>query len=169
MRLTLLHEISQFLTALEQTQKGLLELFTAKRKALNTFQSQELIRLSGTEEELAARLHEFVKKRMELLLKARDAGFVVESLQELAGAIGKTVGDARVLRAVELIQGRITRSQQWTVRLQQESWVHWIISHRCYNHATEMLDLIAHGGHPAPTYGDRAATVTGGALLDTAC
>ena len=168
MRLTLLHEISQFLTALEQTQQGLLELFTAKRKALNTFQSQELIRLSGTEEELAARLHEFVKERVELLLKARDAGFVVESLLELAGAIGKTVGDARVLRAIELIRGRIMQSQQRTIKLQHESWVHWVISHRCYNHFTELLDLIAHGGHPAPTYGDRTPTAIGGALLDAA-
>lgn len=168
MRLTLLHEISQFLTALEQVQDGLLDLFTAKRQALNTFQSQELVRLSRFEEELAARLQEFVRNRKELLLKARDAGFVVESLQELAGAIGKTVGDARVLRAVELIKGRITISQQRTVRLQQENWVHWIISHRCYNHATEMLDLIAHGGHPAPTYGDRSSITPGGALLDAA-
>lgn len=169
MRLTLLHEISQFLTALEQTQAGLLELFTAKRKALNTFQAQELVRLSVTEGELAARLHEFVKERKELLLRARDAGFVVESLLDLTGVIGKTVGDARVLRAIELIKSRITASQQRTVRLQQESWVHWIISHRCYNHSTEMLDLIAHGGHPAPTYGDRASAITGGALLDAAC
>jgi hypothetical protein len=105
---------------------------------------------------------------MGLLLKARDAGFVVESLLELAGAVGRTVGDARVLRAIELIQGRIMQSQQRTTRLQHESWVHWIISHRCYNHFTELIDLIAHGGHPAPTYGEKTSAATGGALLDAA-
>ena len=169
MRLTLLHELTQFLSALEEAQENLLHLFTAKRKALDTFQSEELIRLSAREGELAGRLQELVKERMGLLLKARDAGFVVESLRELAGAIGKTVGDARVLRAVELIEGRIMQSQRRTTRLQQENWVHWIISHRCYNHATEMLDLIAHGGHRSPTYGDRASATAGGALLDAAC
>jgi hypothetical protein len=103
-----------------------------------------------------------------MLLKARDAGFVVESLRELAGAIGRTVGDARVLRAIELIKGRIMQAQQRTARLQHESWVHWIISHRCYNHFTELLELIAHGGHPAPTYGDKPTAAVGGALLDAA-
>jgi hypothetical protein len=168
MRLTLLHELSRLLTALEETQENMLALFTAKRQALDTFQSQELIRLSAREGELAARLQEIVKQRINLLVKARDAGFVVESLMDLAGAIGRTVGDARVLRAVELLQGRINKAQQRTTRLQQESWVHWIISHRCYNHFTELLDLIAHGGHPAPTYGDRAPSAAGGALIDTA-
>ena len=54
------------------------------------------------------------------------------------------------------------------LKLQQESWVHWIISHRCYNHYTELLELIAHGGHRAPTYGDRTPSAAGGALLDAA-
>ena len=168
MRLTLLHEISQFLTALEQTQDGLLELFSAKRKALSSFQAEDLMRLAGVEGELAARLQKLVKERADLLLKARDAGFVVESLLELAGAIGRTVGDARVLRAIELIRGRIVQAQQRTTRLQHEGWVHWIISHRCYNHFTELLDLIANGGHPAPTYGEKAPMAAGGALLDAA-
>jgi hypothetical protein len=168
MRLTLLHELSQFLTDLERAQENLLALFTAKRKAIDTFQSEELIRLSAREQELAARLQELVKARMVLLNKARDAGFVVESLLQLAGAIGKTVGDARVLRAIELITLRIMQSQNRTVKLQHESWVHWIIAHRCYNHFTELLELIAHGGHPAPTYGDKSPTAAGGALLDAA-
>ena len=168
MRLTLLHELTRFLTVLEETQENLLALFAAKRRALDTFQSEELIRLSAREGELAARLHELVKERSQLLLKARDAGFVVESLLELAGAIGRTVGDARVLRAIELIRGRIVQSQQRTTRLQHEGWVHWIISHRCYNHFTELLDLIANGGHPAPTYGEKAPAASGGALLDAA-
>lgn len=167
-RLTLLHELAQFLTELEQTQENLLALFAAKRKAINSFQSDELMLLSEHEKELAARLQEQVRARMALLVKARDAGFVVESLLQLAGAIGKTVGDARVLRAIELITVRIIESQNRTVKLQHESWVHWIIAHRCYNHFTELLELIAHGGHPAPTYGDKSGVATGGALLNAA-
>jgi hypothetical protein len=163
-----LHELARLLSALEETQENLLALFAAKRRALDTFQSQELVRLSAREGELASRLQEIVKERMNLLFRARDAGFVVESLLDLAGAIGRTVGDARVLRAVELLQGRIKKAQQRTTRLQQESWVHWIISHRCYNHYTELLDIIAHGGHRAPTYGDKSPSAAGGALLDAA-
>ncbi|HEY2250181.1 MAG TPA: hypothetical protein VGH74_03930 [Planctomycetaceae bacterium] len=168
MRLTLLHELSQFLTDLEQTQQNLLTLFTAKREALDRRRSEELLRLSAQEGELTDRLQELVKERAKLLNKARDAGFVVESLLELAGVIGRTVGDSRVLRAIELIENRIIQSQRRTLALQQESWVHWIISHRCYNHYTELLELIAHGGHRAPTYGDKTPSAAGGALLDAA-
>jgi hypothetical protein len=168
MRLTLLHELSQFLTELEHTQQDLLTLFTAKREALDRRLSEELLRLSAQEGVLTNRLQELVKERTKLLIKARDAGFVVESLLELAGVIGRTVGDSRVLRAIELIEKRIIQSQQRTLRLQQESWVHWIISHRCYNHYTELVELIAHGGHRAPTYGDKMPSAAGGALLDAA-
>lgn len=166
MRLTLLHELARFLQALEEAQEELLALFTAKRRALDQFQSEELVRLSQQEEQSAARLQGLVRARLELLNRARGAGFVVESLLELAGAIGKTVGEARVLAAIRLLTSRIIACQERTARLQHESWIHWIISHRCYNHYTELLELIAHGGHRAPTYGQQAAA--GGALLDTA-
>src|SRR5690242_6183044 len=43
MRLTLLSELAQFLTDLEQAQENLLSLFNAKRKAIDTFQSEELV------------------------------------------------------------------------------------------------------------------------------
>lgn len=166
MRLTLLSELARFLQALETAQESLLALFAVKRRALDRFESQELIRLSQEEEQLTARLQALVTARLELLNRARSAGFVVVSLLELAGAIGKTVGEARVLGAIELLTNRIILCQQRSARLQHESWIHWIISHRCYNHYTELLELIAHGGHRAPTYGKPGAT--GGALLDTA-
>jgi hypothetical protein len=168
MRLTLLRELTRFLTALEETQQELLVLFGAKRLALDQHQSEELMRLSVQEGALAARLQELVSERSKFLLKARGAGFAVESLLEFAGAVGKTVGDSRVLRAIELIELRIHEAQQRTAQLQHESWVHWIVSHRCYNHYTELLELIAHGGQRAPTYGDRHPAASGGALLDAA-
>ena len=167
MRLTLLSDLARFLADLEQAQEGLLALFAAKRRALDRFDAEELIRLSQEEEELTARLQALARARLELLNRARGAGFVAESLLELAGAIGRTVGEARVLAAIGLLKSRIVGCQARTAKLQQESWIHWIISHRCYNHYTELLELIAHGGHKAPTYGKQGAAA-GGALLDTA-
>ena len=78
MRLTLLHELSQFLTELERTQQDLLTLFTAKREALDRRLSAELLRLSVQEGELTGKLQELVKERTNLLIKARGAGFAVE-------------------------------------------------------------------------------------------
>jgi hypothetical protein len=165
---TLLPDLAKFVTALEETQQALLALLTEKRRALDTFDSKGLVRLSEEESVLAGRLQGLVARRGELLEQGRRAGFTGDTLLELTGAIGKHQGDARIRAALEMLQARLRRTQQRTAELQQESWVHWIISHRCYNHYTEMLELIAHGGHPAPTYGDRLPSATGGALLDAA-
>lgn len=165
---TLLPELARFVSALEQLQKELLTLLQTKRRAFDEFNAAEMVRLSEQESVLTGRLQALVGKRAELLEKARLGGLEVGSLQELSGAIGKDVGDARVRAAVDQVQMQLRRSQERTAELQRECWVHWIISHRCYNHYTELLELIAHGGHQAPTYGDRNPTATGGALLDAA-
>lgn len=164
---TLLPELARFVSTLENVQQELLALLAVKRKALDAFNSDELIGLSGQESALAARLQALVSRRAELLEQARQGGFAAATLSELAGAIGKHVADARVRAALEMLQTRIVRSQERTSQLQKECWVHWIISHRCYNHYTDLLEMIAHGGRLAPTYGD-SLSATGGSLLDAA-
>lgn len=165
---TLLPELARFVTALEQLQQELLTLLKAKRRAFDEFNAEEMVRLSDQESALTSRLQAMVGRRTELLEQARLGGLEVGSLQELSGAIGKHIGDARVRAALDTLQTRLHRSRERTAELQRESWVHWIISHRCYNHYTELLELIAHGGQQAPTYGDRNPTARGGALLDAA-
>lgn len=169
MSLTLLSELARFLTALEQVQEELLALFAEKRRALDTFQAEEIVRLAEREAEPARRLQALVSLRSDLLRRATAAGFASNSLLELSGVIGKHVGDARVRAAIESLRARILHAQQRTAELQRESWVHWIVSHRCYNHYTELREMIADGGTLAPTYGDKPSTKTGGgAFLDAA-
>jgi len=91
--------------------------------------------------------------------RARSGGVVADSLLQLAGAIGSQH------RAV--LEERIRHAQRRAVELRHRSWVHWIVSHRCFNHYSELLEIIAHGGERAPTYGANT-TATGGAVLDAA-
>lgn len=156
----LLQDLLRFLSSLEQAQQELLELFDKKSQALSKFQGDELIRLSEGERDLGLRLQALVSQRNRLLESAGKEGMIASSLTVLAGAIGDELRDA--------LYQRIRAAEDRSARLRHESWIHWIISHRCYNHYTELLDLIAHNGHKAPTYNERAqgGAGVGGAILD---
>jgi FlgN protein len=164
---TLWLELMNFLSSLEQTQDAMIELLASKRRALDKFQPEELARLAPREEELATQLGALIAKRAEILAQARSAGISAETLKELAGAIGRHSGDARLAAAVAAANTRITRAQERTMQLRHESWIHWIISHKNYQHYSDVLEMIAHGGRASPTYGDPPGG-GGGALLDAA-
>lgn len=167
MRSTLLPDLVRFLNALQQTQQELLSVFAAKRRAINEFQSEDMEHLSHQEGALARRLQALVGQRAELLNRARRAGLPAASLLELTGAIGKTERDPRIRSVLAAVEEKIRWAQQRTAELQRESWVQWIVSHRSYNHYTELLELIAHGGQTAPTYGAPSSTpMSRGVLLD---
>ena len=152
-------DIEQFLTALEQIQGELLALFVQKRKALTESKNVELVQLSATESQAAQRLQALLAKRNRLLEQARRQGFKIDSLTGLAAALAGGKPDH--------LTERLEQARDAAAALRHESWVHWIISHRCYNHYSELLELIAHCGEQAPTYSDRACTTTtGGAILD---
>lgn len=169
MRSTLLPDLVRFLNSLEETQQELLMVFAAKRKAIDEFQSEEMERLSRQEGELARRLQALVGQRADLLNRARRAGLPAVSLLELTGAIGKTERDARIRSVLAAVEEKIRWAQRRTAELQRESWVQWIVSHRSYNHYTELLELIAHGGQSAPTYGAPTGTpMARGVILDAA-
>lgn len=158
----LLDEIRQFLTALETVQAELLELYAVKRTALTQANCEQLIQLSTQEAQAAQRLQILLGQRNRLLERAKAQGLPWDSISALSAAIAGSERDA--------LQTRFERAQQAIVQLRHESWVHWIISHRCYNHYSEILELIAHCGQRAATYSNRpGTTTTGGAILDASC
>lgn len=152
-------ELGRFLTELEQAQGELRDLFAAKSLALQRIQGEELVRISEGELELGKRLQALLARRNRLLDAAGKQGIAATSLMTLTGAIGIEIREP-------LLQ-RIRLAEQRSAELRHESWIHWIISHRCYNHYTELLELIAHGGKKAPTYSQANQTTgAGGAVLD---
>lgn len=147
--------------ALLQTQQEFGTLFTAKTAALRELRQEELVGISTVEEELTSRMQGLLRQRKNLLERAGGLGLKTNTLVKLAGAIGNDDGGALVsqLRTVE----------RNATKLRQESWIHWIISHRCYRHYSELLELIAHRGQQAPTYSERSSKPGGtsaGAVLD---
>lgn len=146
--------------ALLQAQQEFGTLFTAKTAALREMRQEELVGLSTVEEELTSRMQGLLRQRRNLLERAGGLGLKANTLVKLAGAIG-TDGDALV--------AQLRQVERNATRLRHESWIHWIISHRCFKHYSELLELIAHRGQQAPTYTERSAKPGGtsaGAVLD---
>ena len=158
----LLTALKQFLSAVEHVQRQLRALLATKLDALVTVNSAELLRLAEEEQQLALQLQKLVGLRSRLLEHGRQQGWQATTLLELAAYLG---GDQRAE-----LETRITRAEETAAELRQESWVHWIVSQRCYNHYTELLELVAHGGEQSPTYGNGTPQrACGGAVLDAAC
>jgi len=148
-----------FLDRLEAVQAELAALMAEKRIALTEVKGEALRRLSADEAVLTSRLQELLGKRRKILEFAQQNNLPSESLLHMVKVIGGEDLDNLV--------ARIERAQVRATELRHESWVHWIISHRSYNHYTELLDLIADCGQQSPVYYDGENTSrTGGAMLD---
>ena len=158
--MTLADSIEQFLANLERIQGTLVELFADKRRLLVSADNRQLQLLAERESAAARGLQAVVSERNRLLLEARRAGWpAVRTLGELLAQLGAA--------AQADWSDRLRRAEETAAHLRRESWVHWIISHRCYNHYTELLDLIAQGGTASPTYSRQAnRAVSGGVVLD---
>lgn len=155
----LLKAVDLFLTQLEAVQGELSALMTEKRSAMTQIMGNDLARISADENVLITRLQKLLRERHRILEFAQQHDFPAQSLLHLVKAIASRTRD-------DLI-ARIEQAQKTAAELRHESWVHWIISHRSFNHYTELIDLIAHCGKPSPTYheGDDNSRA-GGALLD---
>jgi hypothetical protein len=160
MTIPILDEIKQFLHDLEVTQGALAALQNEKQAAMVGANPDELLRLAAAEGDLSKRLQALLKRRGIILQRAAQQGFPSDSLLTLVSA---TAGNER-----QALTARMERARLTAARLRQQSWTHWIIAQRSYNHYSSLLDLIAHCGEKAPTY-TRGPSLerTGGAILDT--
>lgn len=154
-------ELGRLATALLEAQQEFGVLFAAKTVALRELDRQKLVELSTEEQDLTARLQGLLRQRRNLLHRAGGLGFAADSLVKLAGAIGSEESGP--------LLAQLRKVEENAARLRHESWIHWIISHRCFRHYSELLELIAHRGQQAPTYSERSSKpggATAGAVLD---
>lgn len=154
-------EIAHFVNVFAETQQALLTLLVEKRQVLVAADGVRLADLNAAEQKLTARLEALIVWRGRLLKVGAGQGCVGQSLSDVLRELDDPL-------SVEL-RDRILPLQQLSAALRQETWIQWVISQRCERHYGEMIELIARGGHSAPTYEDRpAGQSTGGAVLDAA-
>ncbi len=155
--------------AIETQLAGLLEeLLELQRETLQTLeQKQQMLRrgdwegLAQTgqpEQLLLQRWEACLRRREELLAEASEQRLPAQSLQRLASAM-PTPEREKLAKQVKLAKSQARL-------LQHQALTNWVVIHRCLLHLSQLLEILATGGQPEPTYGKDHSSLQTGALVD---
>lgn len=157
-------ELGKFLDTLKATLAELIAAMDEKTIALRDLDEPLVVDVVSREERLAARLKQLLNVREQVLGKARERGWNVDSLTSLVHRL--PVGDREPLLV------RLDAIRELTMKLRHTSWAHWVLAHRCSQHAQDLFDLIAHGGQRPALYesplGGNSGPIAQPAILDAA-
>jgi flagellar biosynthesis/type III secretory pathway chaperone len=153
-------ELADLLNRLAAAQQKLLALLARKHDHLLHRDHRGLAELMPEEEALCGELQACHERRRELLAQAEATGLPGDSIQSLAGALPAQRAKALQKPLHEVVE----RSRL----LRHQSVAQWVVVQRTVLHLSQMLEIIATGGRPQPTYGNTSATAGGGALMDQA-
>jgi hypothetical protein len=153
-------EIGALLAELADVQSGLLGVLSEKRQLLAASNHEALGAMAGREQQLLDRLQACHDRRQQLLERAGTEGLPSDSIRSLSNQLP---GDSRN-RVQSAIRGAADRSRL----LQQQSLTNWVVVQRTLLHLSQMIEIIATGGRPRPTYGKGSDRASSGALVDEA-
>jgi flagellar biosynthesis/type III secretory pathway chaperone len=153
-------ELAALLERLSAAQRKLLSLLAAKRQVLVSRDHQALAALAPREEELAHELQACHQRRQELLAQADAAGLPSDSLAELSASLPR--------KAAVALQQPVNEARDRARLIRHECLSQWVAVQRTVLHLSQMLEIIATGGRPQPTYGTGRGSERGGSLMDQA-
>ena len=153
-------EIGGLLTELADVQGALLGVLDEKRRMLAAGDHEALTAMAGREQQLLDRLQACHEQRQQLLARAGAEGLPADSIRSLSDHL-PTESRGRV-QAV--IRDAADRSRL----LQHQSLTNWVLVQRSLLHLSQMIEIIATGGRPRPTYGKGSDRAPSGALVDRA-
>lgn len=152
-------ELGELLALLSGTQGDLLGLLSKKRELLVQGDLAGLAAIQPREEAIVAQLQICQIRREELLGRAAEEGLPNDSLHSLTQALPN--------QASPEIRASINEAEQRTRILRHHSLTNWVLVQRTLLHLSQMLEIIATGGQPQPTYG-KGDSSRGGGLVDQA-
>jgi hypothetical protein len=153
-------ELASLLNDLLAVQDELLETLTKKRQLLVATDTDGLAAVGRQEEKLIGSLQECLKRREELLARARQEGLPSASIR----AIGRALPQAQRGELDERVRLAGSRARL----LKHHSLTNWVLVQRTLIHLSQMLEIIATGGRLQPTYGEGEPAGASGALVDRA-
>ena len=153
-------DVAAFLGELSSAQSEMLKLLVEKRELLVKYDADGLALVAPREEQLLGRLQACLERRGQLLARADEEGLPHANIRELAGSLsgGKQTPLSKHLQ----------QASSQTRILQHNSITNWVLVQRTLIHLSQMLEIIATGGRPQPTYGKGGAAESSGALVDQA-
>lgn len=153
-------ELGSLLAELSAVQSDLLAMLTEKRRILIARDLPALAAMQINEAELITRLQVCQDRRAALLARASEEGLPSSSLISLTAALPE---EQRRELTPQL------RDASARIRLlQHHSLTNWVIIQKNLIHLSQLLEIIATGGRPKPTYGKNDCARTGGTLVDRA-
>jgi flagellar biosynthesis/type III secretory pathway chaperone len=153
-------EIASLLAELADVQSALLVVLSEKRTLLASADHAALSTVAGREQQLVARLQACHERRQALLTKAQAEGLPSESIRSLSA---KLPAEGR-----ERLQASMDEASERSRFLQHQSLTNWVLVQRSLLHLSQLIEIIATGGRPQPTYGNGSERQNCGALVDRA-
>ena len=153
-------DIAALLAELADVQSALLNLLTEKRQLLAAGDTQALAGISAREQTLIERLQACQQHREQLLERAQAEGLPADSISSLSNRLP---AESR-----GRMQASIREAASRSRLLQHHSLTNWVLVQRSLLHLSQLIEIIATGGRPQPTYGNGSDRGASGALVDRA-
>jgi hypothetical protein len=153
-------EIGGLLTELSHVQAELLEMLHEKRELLKKNDADALAAMAVRENALIDRLQGCQDRRQLLLERAEAEGMPADSIRSLSNRLP--------LESRDRMQASIREAADRSRLLQHQSLTNWVLVQRTLLHLSQMIEIIATGGRPRPTYGKGSERAHSGALVDRA-
>jgi hypothetical protein len=153
-------EIGALLAELADVQSALLSVLGDKRKLLVARNVEALTAIGSREQDLAVRLQACHDRRQQLLAQADGDGLPADSIQSLCDRLPES--------SRKNVQASIREAANRSQLLRHQSLTNWVVVQRSLLHLSQMIEIIATGGRPKPTYDKGSGSHSGGSLVDRA-
>lgn len=153
-------EITSLLADLSDVQQEILEHLATKRELLSKGDVEGLSAQQDREASLVARLEACQNRRRRLLEQANEEGRRVLSLQQLSTTLSAADRDR-----ISPILAKVANRAQL---LRHHSLTNWVLAQRHLIHVSYLIEILATGGKPRPTYEKGGSATGSGALVDQA-
>lgn len=153
-------EIGALLSELSDVQSSLLSVLDEKRQLLVAGNVEALSAIGPREQELAVRLQACHDQRQQLLARADADGLPADSIQSLS--------DRLPAASRGQVQASIREAANRSQLVRHQCLTNWVVVQRSLLHLSQLIEIIATGGQPKPTYDKGSGSQFGGALVDRA-
>ena len=151
-------ELATLLSDLLAGQGELMAVLNRKRNLLAAMDHEGLAGIADEEQRLLGVLQDCLARRQTLLARAAASGLPSGSIQALTQAMPSPKREP-LSRQVAAASSRVRL-------MHTQNLTNWIVIQRTLIHLSQLLEIIATGGRPQPTYGAVGPSQPHGALLN---
>ena len=151
-------EMAALLSDLLAGQGELMAVLNRKRNLLAAMDHEGLAGIADEEQRLLNVLQDCLARRQTLLSRAAAAGLPSGSIQALTQAMPSPTR--------EPLSRQVAAASSRARLLHTQNLTNWIVIQRTLIHLSQLLEIIATGGRPQPTYGAVGLSQPHGTLLN---